>query len=181
MRQLVATSSKRPARHDHAQQRSARAGRALRTSRRAAAAAAAAAESRTAQYTGARLIPPLEVWRTVLPTDSAVLPHRHHGRRDSLQIGRADLFAKISRGKNHGARLIPAVWLTLGPARCAAATPAIWRQRTDPRCASFGVMCRADRFRLVATKLPHTCCRFNRRLRLIAWAIEKRALSDIRT
>jgi 4-amino-4-deoxy-L-arabinose transferase-like glycosyltransferase len=97
-----------------------------------------------------------------------------------------DLFAKIFKGQEtHGAPpgyYLLLFWLTFWPAAplAAVAAPAIWRQRREPALRfllAWVVPCWIV-FELVVTKLPHYVLPLYPAIAiLIAWAIEKRALS----
>ena len=98
-----------------------------------------------------------------------------------------DLFAKIFKGQEtHGAPpgyYLLLFWLTFWPAAplAAVAAPAIWRQRADPPLRfllAWVVPCWIV-FELVVTKLPHYVLPLYPAIAiLIAWAIEKRVLSN---
>ncbi|MEA2871323.1 MAG: hypothetical protein QOH67_1299 [Hyphomicrobiales bacterium] len=98
-----------------------------------------------------------------------------------------DLFAKIFKGQEtHGAPpgyYLVLFWLTFWPAAplAAVAAPAIWRHRAEPSLRfllAWVVPCWIV-FELVVTKLPHYVLPLYPAVAiLIAWAIEKRALSN---
>ncbi len=98
-----------------------------------------------------------------------------------------DLFAKIFKGQEtHGAPpgyYLLLFWLTFWPAAplAAVAAPAIWRHRAEPPLRfllAWVVPCWIV-FELVVTKLPHYVLPLYPAIAiLIAWAIEKRALSN---
>jgi 4-amino-4-deoxy-L-arabinose transferase-like glycosyltransferase len=98
-----------------------------------------------------------------------------------------DLFAKIFKGQEtHGAPpgyYLLLFWLTFWPAAplAAVAAPAIWRHRVEPPLRfllAWLVPCWII-FELVMTKLPHYVLPLYPAIAiLIAWAIEKRALSN---
>ena len=97
-----------------------------------------------------------------------------------------DLFAKIFKGQEtHGAPpgyYLVLFWLTFWPAAplAAVAAPAIWRHRAEPPLRfllAWLVPCWIV-FELVMTKLPHYVLPLYPAIAiLIAWAIERRALS----
>ncbi len=98
-----------------------------------------------------------------------------------------DLFAKIFKGQEtHGAPpgyYLLLFWLTFWPAAplAAVAAPAMWRHRAEPPLRfllAWVVPCWIV-FELVVTKLPHYVLPLYPAIAiLIAWAIEKRALSN---
>ena len=98
-----------------------------------------------------------------------------------------DLFAKIFKGQeSHGAPpgyYLVLFWLTFWPAAplAAVAAPAVWRHRAEPPVRfllAWVVPCWIV-LELVVTKLPHYVLPLYPAIAiLIAWAIERRALSN---